>query len=254
MSLTITHPFVSLIADAGDATLVQPSDWNDDHSVVGDSSATSGYVLVAQGSGIAPIWSSSFPGIITFPDGAVGAPGIAFTNQTTTGFYRIGSANVGLSLAGTKIVDFSATITAFTGNINSTGTIEATTSFILNGVTILNRGSPSADYHGIVNQSQSVSVGRNADPRIIYTAGGNVLMNTGGSFIVNNNNGTVNYFMVGATGITQPIDRGLRSTNQTSAAGAAAGTLGNSPAAGDPGFWLKITVNGTNYAVPCWAG
>lgn len=30
--MPVTHPFVSLIADGGDATLVRPSNWNADHS------------------------------------------------------------------------------------------------------------------------------------------------------------------------------------------------------------------------------
>lgn len=32
--MPVTHAFVSAIADGGDATLVRPSDWNDDHVVV----------------------------------------------------------------------------------------------------------------------------------------------------------------------------------------------------------------------------
>lgn len=32
-SATVTHPFVSAIADGGDATLVQPSNWNASHTV-----------------------------------------------------------------------------------------------------------------------------------------------------------------------------------------------------------------------------
>jgi hypothetical protein len=49
-------------------------------------------------------------------------------------------------------------------------------------------------------------------------------------------------------------DRAPRFNNQTSAAAAATGTLTNAPAAGNPGFWLKINIGGTNYAIPCWAG
>lgn len=49
-------------------------------------------------------------------------------------------------------------------------------------------------------------------------------------------------------------DRGLRANNQTSAAAAQLGTLTNAPAAGNPGYWLKINIGGTNYAIPCWAG
>lgn len=49
-------------------------------------------------------------------------------------------------------------------------------------------------------------------------------------------------------------DRMLRFLNQTSGAGAGAGTLSNAPAAGNPTFYLKVIINGTNYAIPCWPG
>lgn len=55
-------------------------------------------------------------------------------------------------------------------------------------------------------------------------------------------------------GLTISNNRGLATTNQTSSAAAAAGTLTNAPVAGNPGYWLKITINGTNYSIPCWAG
>lgn len=53
---------------------------------------------------------------------------------------------------------------------------------------------------------------------------------------------------------TFQTDRALRFDNQTSSAGASGGTLLNAPAVGNPGYWLKINIGGTNYAVPCWAG
>lgn len=49
-------------------------------------------------------------------------------------------------------------------------------------------------------------------------------------------------------------DRGARFNNQTSAAAAQVGTLTNSPAAGNPAHWLKISVGGVNHAIPCWLG
>ncbi len=36
MAITVKHKFVSAIPDAGDPTIVQPSNWNDDHTLVGN--------------------------------------------------------------------------------------------------------------------------------------------------------------------------------------------------------------------------
>ena len=47
-------------------------------------------------------------------------------------------------------------------------------------------------------------------------------------------------------------DNGLNPIGQTSAAGGNVGTLTNSPTTGDPAFWLRVTINGTNYAIPAW--
>lgn len=47
-------------------------------------------------------------------------------------------------------------------------------------------------------------------------------------------------------------DGGLRLRNQTDGAAAGAGTLTNAPAAGDPTFWLPISINGVVRHVPCW--
>lgn len=54
--------------------------------------------------------------------------------------------------------------------------------------------------------------------------------------------------------LTMAIDRSLLFTAQTSSAGAQLGTLTNAPTAGNPGFWLKVTIGGVSYALPAWAG
>lgn len=59
---------------------------------------------------------------------------------------------------------------------------------------------------------------------------------------------------ISSTGITQAVDRGLLFTNQTSAAGAGAGTISNAPAAGNPTHWLKIKIGGSDFALPAWPG
>ena len=52
-------------------------------------------------------------GSTLFADGTVGAPSVTFTLDTDTGLYRIGANNLGLSIGGTKRVDFSATAVQF---------------------------------------------------------------------------------------------------------------------------------------------
>lgn len=54
--------------------------------------------------------------------------------------------------------------------------------------------------------------------------------------------------------IVIPTDRALRLNNQTDGAGISVGTLTNAPAAGDPTFWLKVNIGGTDYVIPCWPG
>lgn len=45
---------------------------------------------------------------------------------------------------------------------------------------------------------------------------------------------------------------GLKLLSQTSGSGTAAGTLTNSPVAGNPTFWLPVQINGTTYYLPAW--
>ena len=46
--------------------------------------------------------------VIPADDGAVGAPGLGFADDTDNGFYRIGTNNVGMAIAGAKVMDFKA--------------------------------------------------------------------------------------------------------------------------------------------------
>jgi hypothetical protein len=48
------------------------------------------------------------------------------------------------------------------------------------------------------------------------------------------------------------LDNGLAFVNQTSGAGAGAGTLTNAPSAGNPSHWLRVLINGANRFIPCW--
>jgi hypothetical protein len=47
-------------------------------------------------------------------------------------------------------------------------------------------------------------------------------------------------------------DPSIRFNGYTDGAGVGAGTLTNAPAAGDPAFWLRVNIAGTDRFIPCW--
>lgn len=57
----------------------------------------------------------------TFEDGSVAAPGMAFANEISTGFYRVGAGNVGLSILGSKVIDINASGLDVAGGMSATG-------------------------------------------------------------------------------------------------------------------------------------
>lgn len=71
------------------------------------TSATGAHIFKNQSG--TTIMSLTATGVGRFPNGAVGAPGIAFTNETDCGLYVIGTNNIGFSAAGAKVLDISAT-------------------------------------------------------------------------------------------------------------------------------------------------
>ena len=64
MAISVTHPFVSAIPDGGDATLVQPSNWNAGHTLSGFGTGVETALAVNVGSAGA---------FVTF-NGALGTP------------------------------------------------------------------------------------------------------------------------------------------------------------------------------------
>jgi hypothetical protein len=54
------------------------------------------------------------------------------------------------------------------------------------------------------------------------------------------------------TGATVDTNGSFHLTTQTNGAGAAAGTLANAPSAGNPAFWLQVSINGTPRFIPAW--
>ena len=162
-----------------------------------------------------------------FPAGTVAAPSLYWTTDTATGFYRIGANNIGYSYNGTKLLDLSATLLGVTGGVS------VTTQFTSSVAT----GTPPlvvASTTNVANLNASSLGGAT------FAAPGPI---GGGT----PDTGTF-------TSITTPGGATFHTTNTalTNGAAAAAGTLLNAPAAGNPTKWIGINDNGTTRYIPAW--
>ena len=63
----------------------------------------------------------SATGTVDFTAGTVGTPSLRFGGDTTTGIYRIGANNLGVSISGAKVLDIASTGLAVTGTLSATG-------------------------------------------------------------------------------------------------------------------------------------
>ena len=122
MAITVKHSKTSLVADAGDATLVQPSDWNADHTLTGTvpvanggtgASTLTGYV---KGNGTAAMTASA-----TVPNTDVTGLGTMSTQNANA------VAITGGSMSGVTISDYVATATKGVANgvasLDGSGTV-----------------------------------------------------------------------------------------------------------------------------------
>jgi hypothetical protein len=97
MAITVKHKFVSAIPDAGDPTIVQPSNWNDTHELTGlgtmaEQNANSVAITGGTISGVT-IPASNITGTLTVPNGGTGA-------TTLTGYVK-GAGTTALTASST---------------------------------------------------------------------------------------------------------------------------------------------------------
>ena len=162
-----------------------------------------------------------------FPAGTVSLPSLYWGTDTATGFYRIGLNNIGYSHNGTKLIDFSSLLVGVTGGVS------VTTQFTSSVAT----GTPPlvvASTTNVANLNASSLGGAT------FAAPGPI---GGGT----PDTGTF-------TSITTSGGATFHTTNTalTNGAGAAAGTLLNAPAVGNPTKWIGINDNGTTRYIPAW--
>ena len=116
MAVTVTHPFVSAIADGADTTLVRPSNWNATHSISGTLDITNGGTGVTTGTGTGSVVLNTSPTLITpvlgtptsgnFGTGTFTWPTF---NQNTTGTAAGLSATLAVTSGGTGVTTSTGT-------------------------------------------------------------------------------------------------------------------------------------------------
>jgi hypothetical protein len=126
MAITVTHKFVSAIPDAGDPTIVQPSNWNDTHELTGlgtmaEQDANAVAITGGTISGVT-LPASNITGTLGVPNGGTGA-------TTLTGYVK-----------GTGTTPMTAAATIPNTDITGLGTASTKDAGAANGVATLDAG------------------------------------------------------------------------------------------------------------------
>jgi len=212
---------------------------------------------------------TSFP--LLAPDGTAAAPSYSFASDSTSGvFFDSGTPAVGVSAAGLEVVRFQnvagapqilAADSLFTAPVYSFASSPGTGIFLepaAFGITVVNNENGNnlsvATFHDNAGTAQILAYGTSiANPA--YSFAGDQASGMGGLSALGFNLvfGGVAIARIQPTGLRINVDNGLRFISQTDAAAGNGGTLGNGPSAGDPTFWVRVNVNGTDMAFPAWA-
>ena len=204
MAITVKHKFVSAIPDAGDPTIVQPSNWNDTHDLVGTvpvanggtgAATLTGYV---KGSGTSNMTASS-----TIPNTDISGLGTASTKDA-------GVANGVATLDGSGTVPISQLPDAVLGALSYQGTWNASTN-----TPTLTSSVGTKGYYYVVNVAGSTNLNGITDWAIgdwaVYNGSAwQKVDNTDAVTSVNGYTGTVNltYTDVGAFPATSTTGTG----------------------------------------------
>ena len=173
---------------------------------------TNAYALWVDAGAVKFDGALSTGGQLTLASGTAGAPGLAFTSDASldSGLYLIGANNIGLTLAGTKSVDFAANLMAVTGAMTTTTSITAGNALTVTaGVLTLPVGlvgTPSLIFAGDTN----TGLYQVAADRFGIAAGGALVLDV---------NGTTGSADTGISIVSQAAGSGIRvSTRGTNAA------------------------------------
>ena len=158
----------------------------DIHCQLGDSGATWQWINAANSLAVMNLSNAGalsvsgtleVTGVSSFGAGAIGAPSIYLSTDTTTGFYRIGANNVGFAVSGAKLLDLSSsgftvrvasnnTLIVDSSNVQVAGTVGVTGALSVNGgvqyggsvFAALSAGTICGQFANTANGQQTLSI------------------------------------------------------------------------------------------------
>jgi hypothetical protein len=150
--------------------------------------AGNGYVLSSDASGNAT-WAS-LAAFTTFADGTAAAPSITFTSDTNTGLYVIGPDNMGITVGGTKTVDFSSGATLVTTDFVTAAGYRRNTSVNAGTAVALSSSDNFVEFSSnsaVIVTLPTIVGNTGREYTIVQTGSGNITINTasGSEFIDN---------------------------------------------------------------------
>ena len=158
MAITVKHKFVSAIPDAGDTSVVQPSNWNDDHQLTGT-------VPVANGGTGAANADDALTNLLPSQTGNSGK--VLSTDGTVTSWISSGGTGTVTSVSGTGTVNgitLTGTVTSsgsltLGGTLGSIGNSQLINSSITFGSTAASLGSTVSALNGVSVGATTASTG-----------------------------------------------------------------------------------------------
>ena len=219
MAITVKHKFVSAIPDAGDTTIVQPSNWNDDHQLSGTVPPTNGGTGASTLTGyVKGNGTSTMTANATIPNTDITGLGTASTKDA-------GVANGVATLDGSGTVPISQLPAAVIGALSYQGTWNASTN-----TPTLTSSVGTKGYYYVVNVAGSTNLNGITDWQVgdwaVYNGSAwQKIDNTDAVTSVNGYTGTVvlGYGDI-TTGVVPIANGGTNSTATPTAGGVGYGT------------------------------
>ena len=170
----------------------------------GTFKTSTGAVTIGPGA-VSVTGNTTFSGINSLAAGAVGAPSLYFSTDTTSGFYRPSANNVALTISGSQVANFASTGATITGALSANSLKLSTSgSYTAPSITWAADTSQDTGFYWYADGAIGVACNSNLSSarlttdgsgRFTVASGGDILINPGAQSVLFGSNG-VTYFNV----------------------------------------------------------